>query len=179
MFGFGLKPTFAMFSSRGGRDANQDFVGMARAADGSRLYIVCDGLGGHAGGAVAAKLAVDTLKRLASHAFDFTTDTLTAMVQQAHREIFNAAQQSPDLSGMRTTLVVLAIKGDEAIWGHVGDARLYWFRGGNVTFQTKDHSVPQMLYASGEIKYDEIRTHPDRNRLLKSLGGEHTPPRSL
>jgi serine/threonine protein phosphatase PrpC len=66
--------------------------------------------------------------------------------------------------------VVLWRQGGQVLWGHSGDSRLYQFRDGRVLFQTKDHSVPQMLVGSGEITFDEIRTHEDRNRLLRALG---------
>ncbi len=65
---------------------------------------------------------------------------------------------------------MLLARGHQAVWGHVGDSRLYFFRQGRILEQTKDHSVPQMLLAAGEITADEIRNHPDRNRLLANLG---------
>jgi serine/threonine protein phosphatase PrpC len=74
---------------------------------------------------------------------------------------------------MAATLVVLLIRQDQAIWGHVGDSRLYLFRQGRLLLQTKDHSVPQMLVGEGEMGLDEIRGHPDRSRLLRALGDGH------
>lgn len=56
------------------------------------------------------------------------------------------------------------------MWGHVGDSRLYHFRNGVVAFQTKDHSVPQTLVNAGDITKEQIRTHPDRNRILRAVG---------
>jgi hypothetical protein len=67
---------------------------------------------------------------------------------------------------------VLEISAGRATWAHVGDTRLYHFRDGRVAHQTLDHSMPQALVQAGAIRSDEIRRHPERNRLLKSLGGE-------
>lgn len=73
---------------------------------------------------------------------------------------------------MKTTLVTLLIDGRDAEWGHIGDSRLYFFVGGHIRQRTLDHSVPQMLVKSGEISENDIRTHPDRNRLLRVMGSE-------
>ena len=71
---------------------------------------------------------------------------------------------------MSTTLVLLVLEDGKAQWGHIGDARLYLFRNGEILKQTRDHSVPQMLVQVGEIKPEEIRHHPDRSRLLRVIG---------
>jgi serine/threonine protein phosphatase PrpC len=71
---------------------------------------------------------------------------------------------------MRTTAVVLVADTSGAVWGHIGDSRLYMLRSGRVVSQTRDHSVPQSLVDAGEITPAEIRFHEDRNRLLRSLG---------
>ena len=71
---------------------------------------------------------------------------------------------------MKTTACALAIRGSEAVWGHVGDTRLYAFSHNRVKLRTLDHSVPQMLVLTKEIKEKDIRNHPDRNKLLRVLG---------
>ena len=75
---------------------------------------------------------------------------------------------------MQTTAVSLIIQNDLALWGHIGDTRLYYFHDGNLQKQTSDHSVPQMLVNAGEIDDSQIRYHEDRNRLLRSLGSKET-----
>jgi hypothetical protein len=84
----------------------------------------------------------------------------------------DAPRRDPAIEGCRTTAVVLEIARGRAIWGHLGDTRLYHFRGGAIVHQTLDHSMPQALVQTGTIRPDEIRRHPERNRLLKSLGGD-------
>ena len=74
---------------------------------------------------------------------------------------------------MRTTAVVLCIDGNRGIALHIGDSRLYRFREGRVLSRTRDHSIPQILVMAGEITEEEIRSHPDRNKLLRALGDEN------
>ena len=74
---------------------------------------------------------------------------------------------------MKTTMVDLILKiNGIARWGHIGDSRLYFFRDGELAAHTLDHSVPQMLVNLGEITFEEIRGHEDRNRLIRVIGTE-------
>ena len=73
---------------------------------------------------------------------------------------------------MRTTLVALVGAPKGVLWAHLGDSRLYHFSGGDIIYQTRDHSVPQAMADAGNITVDEIRHHEDRNRLLRALGNE-------
>jgi PPM family protein phosphatase len=69
-----------------------------------------------------------------------------------------------------TTLNIMTISGNKVEWGHIGDTRTYFFRNNLFESRTKDHSVPQMKVAMGEISESDIRTHPDRNKLLRVMG---------
>lgn len=80
------------------------------------------------------------------------------------------------MKNMRTTLVVVGIKAGKANIAHIGDSRAYIFYKGKIKYRSLDHSVPQMLVLSGEIKEAELRHHPDRNRLLRCLGDESKEP---
>ena len=80
-------------------------------------------------------------------------------------------------SGMKTTMTMLLKSGTSVRWGHIGDSRIYRFREGKLLSRTADHSVPQMLVYSGEIKESEIRFHEDRNRLLRVIGSPWSSPR--
>jgi serine/threonine protein phosphatase PrpC len=96
-----------------------------------------------------------------ARAFEAARDALAA-----------AVRERPDARGCRTTAVALLLEDGVAHWGHVGDSRLYHFRDGSVTQRTLDHSVPQALVDAGELAPDAVRGHPDRNRLLRSLGAD-------
>ena len=156
-------------SERGGREVNEDAVGTA--AGGSVVcWTICDGLGGHHGGEVAAQIAVDAILRSFSEAPGCTEAVVHHSLEAAETAILQAQKQDVTLEMMRTTAVILLADDTSAVWGHIGDSRLYHFRGGRVASQTRDHSVPGVFAATGQISVDEIRHHVDRSRLLRSLG---------
>lgn len=164
--------TSARLSSAGGREENQDAQGEIQLPDKTQLYVVADGLGGHGGGAVASAIAVQHILTHAPTNFTFTPEGLDHLKEGAHQAIKQEQIRNTKLERMRTTLVILAIRQQHALWLHCGDARLYHFRGDQILSQTRDHSVPQMLVSSGDIPAEEIRHHPDRNRVLRALGGD-------
>jgi len=164
----------ATLSSAGGRENNEDSCGHAlNGAAG--CWVLCDGLGGHRGGEIASKTAVDAA--LASFRTDaaVTAEALETHLGRAQRAVVEKQEADPELTGMRTTFVLLAAGESAARWIHAGDSRLYWFRGGKVREQTRDHSVPQRLADAGEIRMDQVRFHEDRSRLLRSLGARQEP----
>lgn len=163
-----IKITFATFSDKGEREANEDAVGFSSTA-GKSCFVLCDGLGGHGLGEIASSLVVQVIlsvfqnhKRLPiflKEAFSAAQDILLAeQIKQ------NARKQ------MKTTVTVLALDCHRAYIGHVGDSRVYVFQNNQVRKRTLDHSIPQQLVAAGEITPDEIRNHPDRNFLLRVMG---------
>jgi PPM family protein phosphatase len=159
----------ASVSRTGGRDYNED-----ACAHRGHCWVLADGLGGHGGGEVASAIAVETVLRVQAD----TTPTAAGLAQavRAANDALRKRQQAEQrLTGMRTTLVILASDGAMALWAHVGDSRLYHFRGGELASQTEDHSVPQALAKAGEISPAEIRHHEDRNRLLRTLGADEEP----
>lgn len=160
----------AILTSSGGRTENQDYAECGDLSGHDLVCVLADGLGGHRGGRVASRLAVATVFRTIRQDFRFSAEGLTALQQKAHQAIV-AEQQRPGLEGMRSTLVVLVIRGTQALWLHCGDSRLYHFRDGRIIARTSDHSVPGLFVAANEISVDDIRRHPDRNKLLRSLGG--------
>ncbi len=164
----------ATLSSAGGRENNEDACGHELNANGG-CWVLCDGLGGHRCGEVASKLAVDAALESFRLNSTVTAEALAAHVEHAQKAVVEKQQIDPELTGMRTTLVLLAVSEQSAHWIHVGDSRLYWFRGGKLREQTRDHSVPQRLADSGEIRLDQVRFHEDRARLLRSLGAKQEP----
>ena len=96
---------------------------------------------------------------------------LLALFRSANEEILRR-QTQPGQEEMRTTAVALKIAGEMAVWAHIGDSRLYRFRGGELAEVTKDHSVTYRKYLGGEISYMDVYHDDDRGRLLRVLGKE-------
>lgn len=166
---------FDLLTNQGGRDNNEDSVGMLEN-NGEYCFVVADGLGGHGFGEIASGIAVKTiLESFVEHGL--SGDCLGEAIQNTQNYVLEMQTQNHDYCDMKTTLVVLHIYSDMIRFAHVGDSRLYYFYGGKLKCRTLDHSVPQMLVLSGEIKEKEIRHHADRNRLLRVIGSAWNGPK--
>lgn len=164
-----MKFSQTLLSHAGGRSVNQDCCDWA-AQEQTRCWVVADGLGGHRGGEIASRLAVDKILASFRAAPEFAPAAVRAHLEKAQQTILERQEKEPALASMRTTVVVLLTAGSQALWGHIGDSRLYHFGREGLDFQTSDHSVPQALANAGRITPAEIRYHEDRNRLLRTLG---------
>lgn len=155
----------ASYSDIGGRPCNEDTIQYAQK-DGQRLcLVVADGLGGHGGGEQASSAAADVICREWNGQAD--KQTVTALMQSANRRVLSIQTQR---CAMKTTAVILTLCPTQAVWAHAGDSRLYYFKNGELAFQTRDHSAAQIGVMLGEITPDQIRFHEDRNRVLRALG---------
>jgi serine/threonine protein phosphatase PrpC len=167
-----LKIQTASFSHIGTRDEQQDSVGMW-ANDHAQLIVVADGVGGNVGGAAASQAAIKSAHdywEKQDGLFLVPEDNLTTIAQQAHeaiRKLHPNEKKTPS-----STLVILYLDTDkeQAHWVHMGDSRLYRINAGKTTTRTRDHSIVQLLLEQGEITEDELNSHPDKGRILKSLG---------
>lgn len=149
------------------------------------LYIVCDGMGGHAAGEVAAARTIEVVREyisanqsiLAALAADPTprhraaaVALVEAAVQNACSVVFDLAQSEADKRGMGTTCVVLLMVGEKAIIGHVGDSRIYLLRNGEQHQLTEDHTLIQAQLKQGVITPDQAETSPYRNVITRAVG---------
>jgi serine/threonine protein phosphatase PrpC len=159
----------ATLSAKGGRVENEDFLGH-RMSKRAGCWALADGLGGHRGGEIASRLAVDAAISSFEDNPSITGEALSSHIVQANRAVLDRQIAEAELLHMRTTMVMLIASPEAAIWAHAGDSRLYWFRKGKIEEQTLDDSVPQRLVDAGEISAEQIRFHEDRSRLLNSLG---------
>ena len=162
--------TYCM-SNIGGRSTNDDTAAIYQEAGGKAWVYVGDGLGSYAGGKRASRAAGDALLGMAKKGSMLGRERLQEAARAADQAVKTLQKQTG--GNMKTTLVFLAVEGDQAQWAHVGDSRLYHFRGGKLQKQTTDHSVSQMAVFLGEISLHEIRFHEDRNRVLRALGGDN------
>lgn len=160
-----MKIDYFAYSNVGERKVNEDCVGTVVNNE-IYSFALCDGLGGHGDGEIASKTVVDAMLNAAGHN-DFCVELLEKSFETANEAVFIMQEQCS--SSMRTTATLLSIKENKAMWGHIGDSRIYYFSKNKLVKRTLDHSVPQMLVATGEIKEKEIRHHEDRNKLLRCI----------
>lgn len=166
--------TYKLYTNQGCRENNEDFLGMAMDED-SYFFSVADGLGGHDKGEVASELVVTSTMQSFYDRRD--SQFMEEAVSRAQEELMDKQKEEHAPGKMKTTYTGLMISDGTAQWIHVGDSRVYYFDRHHLKKRTLDHSVPQMLVASGQLKEKEIRNHPDRNRLLRSMGMEWEEPR--
>lgn len=160
------------FSGVGGREEQQDYADCwVDSKTSLGCWAMADGLGGHAGGAVASRMAVESVLAAFAEKPVLSEEALASYIAAAEKAIREKQSSDWQLREMRTTLVVLLMSQVQAVWGHVGDSRLYYFQNDKIVASTKDHSVTQAMVDAGKIKAGEIRSDPNRNRLLQSLGG--------
>ena len=149
------------------------------------LFVVADGMGGHAAGEVASRLAVEAVQEVMLGAQDpdetrllmdvmDPTDSLRERLRyamnQASLRIRKEVEVYPEYSGMGTTLVVLLIEGDTAHLAHVGDSRAYLFRDGRIQLLTRDHTLVQQEVDAGRLTPELARVVPHKGVLTRSVG---------
>ena len=149
------------------RSVNQDL-----AVETSTLFAVADGMGGHAGGEVAARLAVDALA--AAFGRQPTGAGLSQAVTEANAVVWQHSQENPELRGMGTTLTAVGLVNegghDVLALVNVGDSRSYRFHEGELSQITTDHSLAEEMVRSGELTTAEAAVHPHRHILTRALG---------
>jgi len=156
------------------RDQNEDAW---TAVPGAGLYAVADGMGGHAAGEVASRLAVEAVEEsLGDRAPDTVAgarEVLAAAVRAAGRRIREQARERPERRGMGTTLTAMLLLTDgRGVVAHVGDSRAYRMRGEGLGRLTRDHTWVQARVDSGELTEDEARRHPASSVLTRALGAD-------
>ncbi|RLC07395.1 MAG: serine/threonine-protein phosphatase [Deltaproteobacteria bacterium] len=166
-----MKFLTSILSKAGGRKENQDHCDYL-VSDHGACWVLADGLGGHRGGEVASRLAVENTLGSFRPEPEISSAALKKHIQTAQDAIIHHQEEDPRLFFMRTTVVILITDFQSVLWAHIGDSRLCHFRSGRIIFQTEDHSVPQAMANAGDITPEEIRFHEDRNRLLRTLGKE-------
>lgn len=157
----------------GNRSSNQDRFDIVESDDGV-LLVLGDGMGGHAGGDVAAQALVDIARdrylngtRPVANPGRF----LTEIIHAAHDTLLSYASEQGMENIPGTTAVLCLIQSGHMDWAHVGDSRLYLFRDGVSVFRTTDHSYVEQLYRQGMISRSEQDSHPRRNHITQCIGG--------
>jgi len=162
------------------RPHNEDFAGVFAPGtpddswDRGPLFVVADGLGGHAAGEVASRLAVEAmLATWSGGGANAPHQAMRTAVRNANTAVVDAALEASN-RGMGTTLTALTLAAREAIVGHVGDSRAYRVRRGDCTQLTADHSRVGEMLRMKMITPEQAVNHPARSMLTRSLGAEMT-----
>ncbi len=157
----------------GTRASNQDRFAALDRDEATVLLVLADGMGGHAGGEMAAQILVDTAAA-ALHAATLpisdTTEFLAGVISRAHQAIHAYASENGLAASPGTTGVLCLIQDGTAQWAHVGDSRLYLFRDQLPLYRTRDHSYVEKLYRRGEIRRSDQSFHPMRNQITQCIG---------
>jgi serine/threonine protein phosphatase PrpC len=167
---------FAIYQASriGGRHYNQDRVAYAYS-DKALLMVLADGMGGHLHGEIAAQITVHTFMQSFAQAAQPRVpepeEFLSEIVRRAHDAIIEYARSRHLGGNPGTTCVVALVQDGKVCWAHAGDSRFYLLRGNEMAAVTHDHSVVQQWADWGIISPEEMKTHPDRNRITNCLGG--------
>jgi PPM family protein phosphatase len=138
------------------------------------LALVADGMGGHAAGEVASKMAVRIINHVYYRDMAEPHKALQNAFSKANRQIYRTARRNSGYQGMGTTCTGLVLRGGAAYCAYVGDSRLYLVRGEAIYLMTEDHSVVMQMLRQGLITQEQAHHHADKNVLLRALG---TQPR--
>lgn len=161
------------------REHNED---RWNAQEEAGIFVVADGMGGHAAGEVAARICVEALPVLlhqaaASRAEQFCAEQLQAAIVKTSRRVREAAQ-NPEFGGMGAALVALWVEpasdGCRAYIGHLGDCRAYLWRDGQLEALTRDHSLVELMLQSGDLTPEAALTHPSRHQITQFCGMDGT-----
>ncbi|MHC4841253.1 MAG: Stp1/IreP family PP2C-type Ser/Thr phosphatase [Planctomycetota bacterium] len=146
--------------------------------DSAGLCVVADGMGGHLGGEIASKLAIETVADPFSERANGSSDErkdaqlLSKCIQAANREIFRRGNSDPALKNMGTTVVATVFDKDYIVTANVGDSRIYRFRDSKLEQITEDHSWVGELRKKNLISEEDARSHPLKNIITRALGME-------
>jgi protein phosphatase len=155
------------------RASNQDSGSVGR-----HLFVVADGMGGHAGGDVASAIAVQHLYGIDReyHDVDEARETLFRSIMEAGAELTTSVEAHPELTGMGTTVSAMIRVKNNMVIAHIGDSRIYRLREGVLEQITTDHTFVQRLVDSGRITPEEAAVHPRRSVLMRVLGDVDAQP---
>ncbi|MEZ4382468.1 MAG: Stp1/IreP family PP2C-type Ser/Thr phosphatase [Nannocystaceae bacterium] len=168
------------------RSHNEDYFSLI---EDEKVFIVADGMGGHASGEVASKMASDVMNEFYQHSKDmdatwpfrydpqltYPENRMVAAIRLANQRIFESAMKNPNLRGMGTTIVSCMFVGDVAYVAHVGDSRCYRVNSGKITQLTRDHSLLEdYKEARPDMSEEEARNFPHKNVITRALGMRDT-----
>lgn len=157
------------------RKVNQDRACVLTNDANEIFAIICDGMGGHLAGELAAQMAIDTLCQSFIEVSPLRCEKdglqwLNQIISSANAKIYEDAKENRFHQGMGTTIVCCLVLREVMIIAHVGDSRAYFYKDNQLIQLTKDHTYVNLLVESGSITKEQAKTHPKKNILMKALG---------
>lgn len=158
------------------RDSNQDAYAVGEFSDEVVWAVVCDGMGGAAGGNIASALAVKVISDKINVSYreqmrdSSIKNMLDSALNAANVEVFDMAESKHELKGMGTTVVCAIVKDGQAYIAHAGDSRAYILKNGEIFQITTDHSMVQDLLDKGKITSEQALNHPNKNIITRAVG---------
>ena len=158
------------------RKVNQDAVKTEVISDNLAWSVVCDGMGGQAGGDIASEIAVIMISKFLSDNLSElkTSDEIKSVmyeaVSSANQAIYLKSEKDKNLKNMGTTVIVCVVNMNKLYVAHMGDSRAYLISSDKITQITTDHSMVQEMLDNGKLTVEEARNHPQKNIITRALG---------
>ena len=165
--------TFSMTHVGQRSETNQDYMYTSETSVGRLpdLFLVADGMGGHAAGDYASRFTVEKIVEYVTESEESEPVTvLGEAVRYANEHLLAEANADASKAGMGTTIVAAVVVGDKLYTANVGDSRLYVINQERITQITRDHSLVEEMVQSGKLQKEEMRTHPNKNIITRALG---------
>ena len=167
------------------RNHNEDYFSLI---EDEQLFLVADGMGGHACGEVASKMAADVIREFFVRSKDddatwpfkmdkhrnYDENRLATGIKLANARIYEAASGDPNYRGMGTTIATVHFAESSVYYGHVGDSRVYLYRDGKLSLMTEDHSLLNDYLKAKKLSPEEIEAFPHKNVIVRALGMKDT-----
>ena len=169
--------TFSMTHIGQRREMNQDYMFTSETAVGNlpNLFLVADGMGGHAAGDYASRFTVEKLVELICKSGEKEPVAIMKSAgSMTNSLLLTEAQADPAKNGMGTTIVAATVIENTLYAANVGDSRLYVINQEDITQITRDHSLVEEMVRLGEVRKEDAKDHPDKNIITRALGAERT-----
>ena len=161
------------------RESNQDSYAAGELPGSVAWAVVCDGMGGAAGGNYASSTAVKVISERITSSYragmsaSSIRNMLTSAIAAANISVYDMSKADPELTGMGTTVVVAIVVDNNVFIAHAGDSRAYILSNGSLNQLTKDHSIVQEMIDHGTLPPDEAKVHPRKNIITRALGVDY------
>jgi len=165
-----MKFLTSFFSCPGTRENNEDWAAFSCEKRNCGVWTVADGLGGHLNGEIASRTASDAAIAAFLKNPVVDSENIIRVMGAANQAVWLKQGEEHGYESMKTTLVAMFMRRGRVCVAHAGDSRLYLFRKNRVVFQTRDHTMSQIMMENGKLEEDDVRFCEDRNQLLCALG---------